>query len=168
MSKLNPAKKPTPLPALAGGTGARAARQDAEALLRRAVMACLLWEDMAYESGTSNGENIASLIPKVKPEVVAQIAVEARAAQKLRHVPLFIAVEMLKYPKHKEYVKDILPKIITRADMLTDFLALYKKSNGSVKKLAKAAQKAWRKHFYVLMSMLWLNTIVTRRSSCVT
>lgn len=32
---------------------------------------------------------------------------------------------MCKYPEHKLFVKDLLPKIITRADMLTDFLAIY-------------------------------------------
>lgn len=56
---------------------------------------------------------------------VYNIALEARLMQKLRHTPLFIAVEMCKYPEHKLFVADLLPKIITRADMLTDFLALY-------------------------------------------
>ena len=36
---------------VAGGLGAAAARQDNESLLRRCVMACLLWEEVAYESG---------------------------------------------------------------------------------------------------------------------
>jgi hypothetical protein len=45
--------------------------------------------------------------------------------QKLRHTPLFLAVEMCKHDATRPYVKDILPKIITRADMLTDFMALY-------------------------------------------
>lgn len=38
---------------------------------------------------------------------------------------MFIVSEMCKYPKHKLFVGDILPKIITRADMLTDFLVIY-------------------------------------------
>ena len=48
---------------------------------------------------------------------------------------------MCKYPEHKLFVADLLPKIITRADMLTDFLALYwkdgKKKSLSVTKLRK-------------------------------
>lgn len=142
MSKLNPVKKPSPVPALAGGMGAPAARQDAEGLLRRAVMACLLWEDLAYESGLDNAKNIIKLIPQVEPEKVASIAVEARVNQKLRHVPLFIAVQMLKHKNHRPFVKTILPQIITRADQLTDFLALYQKENKLNKKLHKLANAA--------------------------
>lgn len=110
---------------LAGGGGQRAAAQGAEALLRRAVMACLLWEDMAYESGRSNSDNIASLITKVDPKTVAEIAIEARVKQKLRHVPLFIAREMAKHKEYNRLLGYVLPKIITRADQLTDFVALY-------------------------------------------
>ena len=32
---------------IAGGFGMKAAKQNAESLLRRAVMACLMWEDIA-------------------------------------------------------------------------------------------------------------------------
>lgn len=110
---------------LAGGYGVYAANQSAEGLLRRAVMSCLLWEDLAYESGVDNANNIAKLIPLVKPETVYQIALEARLNQKLRHVPLYIARIMAKLPDHKRYVGELLPQIITRADQLTDFLAIY-------------------------------------------
>lgn len=50
MSKLNPSLKPTPKVVderLAGGSGSFAARQSNIALLRRAVLANLLWEDIA-------------------------------------------------------------------------------------------------------------------------
>ena len=51
MSKLNPTLKgPTVFDThtrLAGGFGAYAARQDAVSLLKRVVMANLLWEDIA-------------------------------------------------------------------------------------------------------------------------
>lgn len=132
---------------LAGGMGMRAAKQGAEAQLRRAVMASLLWEDLAYESGNDNEFNVANLIPQVEPEVVAQIATEARHKQKLRHIPLYIAVEMVKHASHRPYVKDLLPVIITRADQITDFMAIYWKNGrcpiaNCVKKgLAKAFEK---------------------------
>ena len=109
----------------AGGFGVYVANQDAEALLRRSVMACLLWEDNFYEDGMSNAEQIKLLIPNVEPEAVFNIAVEARTKQKLRHVPLLIAREMARLDTHKQFVGRLLPKIILRADELTEFLAIY-------------------------------------------
>lgn len=110
---------------LAGGYGPYAAKQDAEALLRRSVMACLLWEDNAYENGKSIANNIRELIPQVEPEKAYKIAIEARMRQKLRHTPLFIAREMARIDTHKGYVGDLLPQIIRRADELAEFLAIY-------------------------------------------
>lgn len=110
---------------LAGGFGSYAAKQDAEALLRRSVMACLLWEDNFYEDGVSISENIKNLIPQVDPQKVFNIAVEARMKQKLRHVPLFIAREMARLDTHKGLVGKLLPIIIKRADELAEFMAIY-------------------------------------------
>lgn len=114
---------------LAGGYGPHAAKQDAEGQLRRCVMASLLWEDLAYETGETNATRIKRLIPQVAPEKVAQIAVEAREKQKLRHVPLLILCEMARLPEHKQFVAECIPRICTRADMLTDLVALYWKEN---------------------------------------
>ena len=110
---------------LAGGYGQYAALQDSEQLLRRSVLACMLFEDMFYESGESNAQNIKNLIPQVDPVAVATIAVEARTEQKLRHVPLFIAREMARLNSHKHLVGKLLPRIILRADELAEFLAIY-------------------------------------------
>lgn len=110
---------------LAGGSGLLAAKQNPAALLRRAVLANLLWERLAYEDGKTVAENIKALIPQVEPQVAYDIAVEARTKQKLRHVPLFIAREMARLPKHKKLVGHLLNEIILRPDELTEFLALY-------------------------------------------
>lgn len=110
---------------LAGGQGALAAAQDAEALLRRSVLANLLWENIAYENGESLTENIQKLVPQVAPEAVARIAIEARIKQKLRHVPLFLAREMARHPTHRHLVGTLLPQIIHRADEISEFVALY-------------------------------------------
>lgn len=132
---------------LAGGSGMKAANQEAEQLLRRAVMASLLWEDLAYESGKDNANNIAKLIPQVDPKVVADIAVETRLKQKLRHISLFIACEMAKHPEHKKHVEYVLNAVITRADQITDFMAIYWKNkkvpiaNSIRKALAKCFNK---------------------------
>ena len=132
MSKLNSTRKPTELKAnqkavgeIAGRITDAAAAQSNIALLRRAVLANLLWENIAYMDGKSITDEIKRLIPLCEPEEVATLAVEARTMQKLRHTPLFLAVEMCKHDETRPYVRYILPKIITRADMLTDFMALY-------------------------------------------
>ena len=153
MSKLNPsarvaktrtAKEVFDSERLAGGKGMYAAKQDEFALLRRAVLANLLWEDIAYMDGMSVAEQIKQLVPLCVPQDVARLTIEARKVQKLRHTPLFLAVEMAKYPDHNALLDVVLPEIITRADMLTDFLALYWKdgkcpiTNKIKKGLAKA------------------------------
>ncbi len=129
MSKLNPTTKSTnPLfshERLAGGYGMKAANETDIQLLRRATLANLLWEDVAYMDGKSVSAEIQRLIPRCNPIDVYNLAIETRQKQKLRHTPLFIAVEMCKYDGHRELVGKLLPQIITRADMLTDFLALY-------------------------------------------
>lgn len=144
MSKVNPTKKMTSLSEerLAGGSGMKSAKQDNISLLKRVVLANLLWENNAYVDGQSISDEIARLIPLCKPSDVAALAVEARALQKLRHTPLFICVEMLKHSGHNLLVKTILPKIITRPDMITDFVAIYKTQNGDkIKPIANAAKQ---------------------------
>lgn len=116
---------------LAGGDGAPAANQAAELQLRRATLACLLWENAAYESGSDIAKNIATLIPQVRAEIVAQIAIECRQKQKLRHTPLFIAREMARHASHRHLVEHVLDNVITRVDQITDFMAIYWK-NGKV------------------------------------
>lgn len=112
-------------PKLAGGSGAVPAKQNAEALLRRSVLSCLLWENIAYASGASVARNIKDLIKDVDPNTCANIAKEARLEQKLRHVPLFIAREMARLDTHKSLVGDLLPEIINRPDEITEFLSMY-------------------------------------------
>lgn len=142
MSKINPTLKPKPKvdmnTRLAGGAGMAAAIQSNIALLRRVVLANLLWEDNAYVDGESVAEAIKRLVPLCKPEDVAALTEEARLVQKLRHTPLFLAREMCRYDETKPYVSSVLPRIITRADMLTDFLAIYwNKKKTPIAKCAK-------------------------------
>lgn len=58
--------------------GAMAHPINAEQLLRRSVMSCLLWENEFYEDGITIAQRIADTVPLVKPAVVAAIAIEAR------------------------------------------------------------------------------------------
>ena len=130
MSKFNSTRKMTTLKRsqvtvgeIAGQVTDTAAKQSNIQLLRRVTLANLLWEHNAYVDGQSVVDEITRLIPLCDPQDVANLAVECRTMQKLRHTPLFIAVQMCKHDETRPYVKDILPKIITRADMLTDFMA---------------------------------------------
>lgn len=105
--------------------GAKASHINADEQLRRSVMACMLWEDQFYEDGKSIADRIAELVPKVKPEAVQQIAIEARTKMKLRHVPLLLAYAMTKSEAHKGLVADTLAQVIQRADELTEYCAMY-------------------------------------------
>lgn len=115
----------TDYPRVAGGQGSIADNISDELELRRSVLACMLWEDIAYESGESVANHIGKLVSKVSPEVAANVAVEARNKQKLRHVPLLIAREMARIPSHKHLVASTLSAVIQRPDELSEFLALY-------------------------------------------
>jgi hypothetical protein len=128
---------------LAGGYGPRAAKQDAEATLRRLVMTCLLWEDNAYCDGQTVVNQIKALVPQVPN--VGKIAVEARYEQKLRHVPLLIVREMARH--HMSDVAETLAKVCNRPDEMTEFVAMYWADNGKKKSLSAAVKKGLAKAF---------------------
>ena len=127
--------------------GAPARRINAEKELRRSVMSCMLYEGEFYESGTSIADRIKDLVPKVSPELVASIAIEARTNMHLRHVPLLLVREMARHRTHRHEVRATLSAVIQRADELAEFLAIYWKEGrtpiaASVKKgLADAFPK---------------------------
>lgn len=127
--------------------GAKAQHINPEQQLRRSVMACMLWESTFYEDGESIASRIASLVPKVRASIVADMAIEAREKMKLRHAPLFIVREMARHESHKGYVAKTLERVIQRADELSEFIAIYWKDgretlSAQVKKgLAEAFKK---------------------------
>lgn len=105
--------------------GAPARRITDEQALRRSVLACLLWESQFYEDGVEIAGRIRELVPKVEPEKVAALAVEARTAMKLRHAPLLLVREMARHASHRGLVADTLARVIQRADELAEFVAIY-------------------------------------------
>ena len=105
--------------------GAKGRAFGPEQELRRALMNCMLWEDQFYEDGVSIAERIGALVPKVKAETVAAMAIEAREDMKLRHAPLLIVREMARQEEHKALVAGTLERIVQRPDELTEFLAIY-------------------------------------------
>ena len=115
---------------------------NAAVALRRAVMACLLWEDSFYESGMDITKRIQTLVPLVPPEVVHRFAVKARTDMKLRHAPLLLAREMARAtPAHRRMVGQTLAHVIQRADELTEFLAIYWKTNDGKRTLSAQVKK---------------------------
>ena len=124
--------------------GAPAKHVSLELQLRRSVLACLLWESQFYEDGVEIAGRIAELVPKVAPEKVAALAVEARERMKLRHAPLLVVREMARHKTHRQQVSDTLSRVIQRADELAEFVAIYWKDgrvplSGQVKKGLAAA-----------------------------
>jgi 60 kDa SS-A/Ro ribonucleoprotein len=121
--------------------GAVAYPTNAEQNLRRSVMACLLWEDSFYESGEDIAARIAGLVKQVRPEKVAQIAIEARSLMKLRHVPLLLVTEMAKLKTHSPLVAPTAESVIQRADELAEVLAIYARGRSGNKKLNKLSRQ---------------------------
>lgn len=122
MARLN---QPVKVPPVYTHEGATASRINYKQQLRRSVMSCLLWEREFYEEGEDIAKRIAELIPKVMPGIVCGIAIEARNAMKLRHVPLLIVREMARYDRYRPYVADAIFEVIQRPDELMEFLAIY-------------------------------------------
>jgi len=124
MARLNLLKIPFPW-VTRTHEGARARNISSEFQLRRSVLACLLWEDQFYEDGVEIAGRIQSLVPKVKAETVASLAIEARSEMKLRHVPLLLVREMARLKTHREIVSQTLAQVVQRADELSEFVAIY-------------------------------------------
>ena len=154
MSKLNSTKRTKSVVdssklmvgEIAGMKTNTAARQTPYMQLRLCVLANLLWENNAYIDGESVSDKISELIPLCEPHDVANLVIEARKIQKLRHTPLYIVSEMLKYDNMRPLVKNVLPEICTRADMVTDMLAIYWKDGK--KPLPNALKIGLAKSFY--------------------
>ncbi|HYD88431.1 MAG TPA: TROVE domain-containing protein [Vitreimonas sp.] len=126
--------------------GAKARAFTPEQALKRALMNCMLWEDQFYEDGVAIGERIGALVPKVAPETVAAMAIEAREDMKLRHAPLLIVREMARHETHRGFVADTLERVIQRPDELTEFLAIYwADALGPMQQRKKAAVSAQAK-----------------------
>ena len=124
--------------------GAPAVGVTPELALRRSVLACMLWENEFYEDGVVIAGRIRELVPKVEAAKVAALAIEARTAMKLRHVPLLLVREMARHATHRALVAETMRRVIQRADELAEFVAIYWQDgraplSGQVKKGLAAA-----------------------------
>lgn len=126
---------------VAGGAGAPAARQTPAELLRRVALTTFLFENVAYERGEAVAAQIAELVPQVDPQECAEIARTAAQDYRLRHVPLWIAVHMVRTSTHRPLVRRLLGDILTRADAMAELLALYWRVNGKGAPIANALKR---------------------------
>ena len=119
--------------------GAKARRVTGEALLRRLVTTCMLWEDMFYVDGKSAAEQLDGAASSCAPKTVMSIAVEARNKYYIRHAPLMLALNLAKRREGK-YLAQTLRGICKRLDDCCEFVALYWKDGK--KPLPAQAKKA--------------------------
>lgn len=116
--------------------GGNASRINSEQMLKRSVMASMLWEDSFYEDGESIADRIFRLTQEIGKEKASIILDSAKFESKLRHVPLWMLIAMAE----KGWVdKELVNKICTRADDMPELLSLYWK-NGK-KPLSSQLQK---------------------------
>jgi len=141
MASLNAARKVVYSAPRYTHEGAKAYNTTAEQDLRRSVMACLLWEDGFYESGEEIAARITKLVSQVPAETVAEIALEARTAMKLRHVPLLLITSMAKLKTHRHVVAQVTEAVVQRADELAEILAIYSRGRTGTKKLNKLSKQ---------------------------
>jgi 60 kDa SS-A/Ro ribonucleoprotein len=107
--------------------GAPAAIINAEQMLRRSVLSCLLWEKEFYEDGQEIADRISLLAEQVSASSLSALAVEARTNFNLRHIPLLLTAVLAK--RGGPVVADTIEKVIQRADELAEFLAIYARVN---------------------------------------
>lgn len=140
MAAVNTIRRPTRFT----HEGAPAKVTTPEQQLRRSVMACMLWEDSFYEDGQSIAERIIEAVGAVTPEQARDIAIEAREQGKLRHAPLWIALQMLELATHRPLVRKLLARIIQRPDEMGEMLAMYWKGKPEQRKARKVARQLLR------------------------
>lgn len=116
-------------PILRTHEGGPAARTPALEELTRAVSTCLLWENGFYEGGDSIAQRVADLCDRVDLEDIGALAVTARYDLKLRHVPLWLCIQLVRINSTRKTGSDVPSQtifaVINRPDELTELLALY-------------------------------------------
>ena len=119
-------------------------------VLKRTTMCCMLWEDSFYEDGESIAKRIADLVPKCSGEDLLSLVTDIRNYG-IRHAPLLIIKEMMKYPHTNPFVEQSIEIVCDRPDQLTELLQLYwlDRAKNSPKKIAysfiKGAKRCFKK-----------------------
>lgn len=98
-----------------------ASEQPLELELRQAVLGCKR-EQRVSEAMAAR---IAGLVPKVRAERVATLAIEAREEMKASQVSLLLVREMCRYRTHRMQVAETLTRVVQQPGELVDFVAIY-------------------------------------------
>lgn len=108
-----------------GGDGMKLNPKDE---LLKTMASCLLFERTFYEGGASVAKRIRELAHKVDPVTVGNIALYVKDTMKLRHSPMYLALQLLDHPK-KDAIGNCssyaINCVIKRADELAEMLAMY-------------------------------------------
>jgi len=102
-------------------------------------------------SEPASARRIAELVPKVEPEDVAALAIEAREESKVNPAPLLLLREMARHKAHRRLVAETLERVIQQPGDLCEFVALYWKDgrvplSSQVKKGLAAAFPKFDEH----------------------
>lgn len=106
--------------------GGKAVAQKPLDELTRAVVTCMLWENTFYERGSDIANRIRELCTKVRPDEIATLARAARETFKLRHVPLFLALQLVALTRGTGFgARNVISDIIKRPDELAEIVSIY-------------------------------------------
>lgn len=109
--------------------GGKAIIPNAVTQLERSVLACMLWEDTFYESGTPIVERIDHLCSLNTVPTIVDIARRAKQDMYLRHAPLWLVKHLLsraaEVNRQGISLANLISDIITRPDDLTELLSMY-------------------------------------------
>jgi len=109
--------------------GEKAWKLDDELALYTRVCTTFLVDQFYTPNFNDELNRIRTLIKKVSPQFVAQLAVYAREEMYLRSIPLVLAVELAKVHSGDNLVRRMVSRIIQRADELTEIVAYYASAN---------------------------------------
>ncbi len=104
-------------------------------------MTCLVGEPQFYGKPSETTDRIKELvhiIAKTDPEFILKLAAYARNEMYLRSLPLMLLVEALDTDA-KKIVRAYVPRIIRRADELSEVIALFITRNGQIGKSGSAS-----------------------------
>ena len=104
--------------------GAKASKTSSFQKLERTVLSCLLGENNFYEDGFSVEARIRELMLDTDKENCIKLLRRAKQDYHLRHVPLYMLCVLA---EKRELSKELVVETITRADEITELLALYLK-----------------------------------------
>lgn len=109
--------------------------------LLRTVANSLL-EDKFYESSEENKNRIKSLVDECSQDFVLKLASYARNFLNLRSAPIYLLVlSSLKKDNRNGNVRTYVPKIIRRADELSEVVAAYISISGSKNRMPNALRR---------------------------